>query len=65
MRNRLLIALLILLPSCAGTGVAGCEAWRPILIGAGDQLSAETARQILAHNLTGARICGWRPAGGA
>lgn len=64
MLNRLPIALLTLLPSCAATGGAGCEAWRPILIGAEDILSAETARQILAHNLTGARLCGWRPGAG-
>lgn len=57
----MLIVLLTLLPSCAATGSAGCEAWRPILIGAEDTLGAETARQILAHNLTGRRLCGWRP----
>lgn len=44
---------------CARTGSAGCEAWRPVLVSAGDVLSDETARAILAHNLTGRRLCGW------
>lgn len=51
--------ILTLLTGCAATGSGGCEMWRPILIGADDSLTAETARQILAHNLTGQRICGW------
>lgn len=56
LRRLMLAALLIPLASCAGTG---CEAWRPILVGSDDALSTETARAILAHNLTGRRICGW------
>ncbi|WP_211848281.1 hypothetical protein [Neoroseomonas eburnea] len=59
MRIVTLLVLMTLLPNCAGTGSAGCEAWRPILIGAEDQLTTETARAILAHNLTGRRLCGW------
>lgn len=57
----LLLAILTLLPSCAGTGAAptDCGAWRPILVGDGDTLTAETARAILAHNRTGRRLCGW------
>lgn len=53
------IALLMLLPSCAGTGGAGCEAWRPILVAEADGLTEPTARAILAHNLAGRRLCGW------
>lgn len=54
------IVLLILLASCAGTGAApDCSAWRPILVGDADVLTTETARAILAHNLTGRGICGW------
>ena len=53
------IALAILLPSCTGTGGAGCEAWRPILIGEADRFGEATARAILAHNRTGRRLCGW------
>lgn len=59
MRNVMLVGLLILLASCGATGGAGCEAWRPILMGDDDQISAETGRAILAHNLTGRRRCGW------
>lgn len=60
MRTLMLLGLLTLLPSCGATGPASeCAAWRPILIGEGDTLSTETARGILAHNLTGRRICGW------
>lgn len=55
----MLAALLILLPSCAGTGGAGCEAWRPVLIHDDDRLTEGTARAILAHNLAGRRLCGW------
>ncbi len=55
-----LIVSLILLSACAKTGpVNDCSAWRPILIGQQDNLTTETARAILAHNLTGRRLCGW------
>jgi hypothetical protein len=29
----------------------------------GDVLSDDTAKQILAHNLAGAKNCGWKPSG--
>lgn len=32
---------------------------RPIYIGAEDQLTDSTARQILMHNELGARLCKW------
>ena len=55
------VASLVLLTGCATDGIAtsGCEWTRPILVGDADVLTDETARQILAHNETGARICGW------
>ncbi|WP_206934123.1 hypothetical protein [Roseococcus thiosulfatophilus] len=61
MRTVLLLLLTILLPSCAATGPAvDCQAWRPIAIDEeADVVTRETARQILAHNLTGRRLCGW------
>jgi hypothetical protein len=60
MRTLLLTGVLILLASCAGIGGApDCSAWRPILVHDEDQLTTETARAVLAHNLTGRRICGW------
>lgn len=61
------LAAMLLLTSCASSGRAvtegACAAFRPILIGRGDVLTAETARQILAHDQAGARICGWKPGG--
>ena len=57
MRIGTLLLLLTLCASCAPA--AGCEAWRPILIGPEDRIGDETARGILAHNLTGRRLCGW------
>lgn len=57
MRTLRLLVLTIPLASCSAA--AGCEAWRPVMIGSEDQISDETARGILAHNLTGRRLCGW------
>lgn len=53
------IVLTIPLTSCGATGGEGCDAWRPILVSATDGLTPETAREILAHNRTGRRLCGW------
>lgn len=55
----LLLASLTLLPSCAAPGAVDCGAWLPILVADADVLTADTARAILAHNLTGRRLCGW------
>lgn len=59
--NVLLHASLILLVSCTMTGRDReyCKVSRPILISQADVLTDETARDILAHNLTGKRLCGW------
>lgn len=57
MRTLRLLALTIPLASCSAA--AGCETWRPIVIRSDDRVSDDTARQILAHNLTGRRLCGW------
>jgi hypothetical protein len=53
--------MLVLLTGCAATGpgIDPCGAWRPILVGRADVLTDGTARQILAHNETGRRLCGW------
>jgi hypothetical protein len=37
-----------------------CGPWRPILVSERDQLTRGTAEQVLAHNETGARVCGWK-----
>jgi hypothetical protein len=55
----MILALSWLVTGCAHRGTEGCEAWRPILRSQEDVLSVETARAILAHNLTGRRLCGW------
>jgi hypothetical protein len=56
----MLIGPLMLLTACTATGSGNdCVAWRPILISASDQFTDQTARAILAHNLTGQRLCGW------
>ena len=57
-----LLGLLILLPSCSGGGGGSfCLTARPIYVSGADRISIETARLILAHNETGARLCGWEP----
>lgn len=56
-----LLGLLTLLASCRAAGPAGgfCEAARPILVDPDDRLTRATAVQLLAHNESGARLCGW------
>lgn len=68
----------MLLSACATSGPAeqvphlvtririidtGCDWTRPIYVNKADVLADETAKAILAHNLAGAKRCGWRPAG--
>ncbi|MBP2233141.1 hypothetical protein J2847_006476 [Azospirillum agricola] len=57
---------LVLLTGCAtaGPGTEGaCAAFRPVYISRADALTDGTAEQLLAHNATGARLCGWRGRG--
>ncbi|EHM03478.1 hypothetical protein HMPREF9946_00074 [Acetobacteraceae bacterium AT-5844] len=55
------LASLTLLAGCAnsGAGIDPCGPWRPILVSRADTLTDGTARQILAHNETGVRMCRW------
>jgi hypothetical protein len=59
----LIVCLLMLLISgCTTVGrVTDCAWAEPILLAPEEipVLSEETKRQILAHNETGARLCGW------
>lgn len=58
----MLLASAILLPGCesAGPGPTDvCGPWRPILVTPRDALDRGTAADILAHNTTGERLCGW------
>jgi cellobiose-specific phosphotransferase system component IIA len=60
MRILVLTVSLILLSACEMIGRGNdCVAWRPILVHGDDHLTTETARDILAHNLVGRRLCGW------
>jgi len=55
-----------LLTGCLATGPetrvidTACSWTRPIYISKADVLSDGTARQIVAHNETGKRRCGWK-----
>jgi hypothetical protein len=55
------LGMLALLAGCAsgGVGIDPCGPWRPIYVSRADSLTDGTARAILAHNETGARLCGW------
>lgn len=66
----LLLPLAVLLQSCGTTGAVtespvivdnGCKWARPIYVSKSDKLTDPTADQILAHNMTGQRLCGWTP----
>ena len=69
------LPLAILLVSCATSGPGtkpdaapvivdnGCAWAKPIYVSKADVLTDGTAGAILAHNVTGARLCGWRPTG--
>lgn len=61
----LLLCLAAALTSCSGTGLAtkpetACAAFKPILVSHADILTPETADEILSHNLTGRKLCGWK-----
>lgn len=43
----------------AATAPDFCATAMPIYINKGDVFADDTARQILAHNKTGRKLCGW------
>ncbi len=51
----------VLLTGCAktGAGIDACGPWKPIYVSKQDTFTDETAKQILAHNLTGQKVCKW------
>lgn len=66
--SALAVTAAALLSGCGTAGhvaTDGCEWVRPILVSREDRLTEGTAEAILTHNLTGAEVCGWRPAKGA
>jgi hypothetical protein len=62
MRMMRLVAILIPLAACATDGAAPsvCAPWRPIFVTPREALDRGTAADILAHNETGGRLCGWK-----
>jgi hypothetical protein len=55
-------SMALLLTGCGLTGRAtdtACVAFGPIYVSQQDTLTDGTAEQILAHNLTGKKLCGW------
>ena len=58
-----LAVILIPLAACetGGPVTDPCGPWRAIRVSKADTLTGETARQISAHNETGARLCHWAP----
>lgn len=62
----MLMLLAILLSGCVDGSARGldvCAPWKPIFVSAADQLTDGTAREIVAHNEVGERLCGWRAPG--
>ena len=59
---RTLATLMLISVSIAGcaTSVGTCDWGKPIRPSRSDVLTRQTANQILAHNETGARLCGWK-----
>ena len=60
------LLLILLLGACATGGratkpEAACLAFKPVYVSRKDVLTDQTARDILANNETGARLCGWKP----
>jgi len=71
LKTKLLACLLVIpLSGCSGIGRetktvvidSGCYWTKPIRISRADILTEATAEQILAHNETGAKRCGWERA---
>jgi len=58
----LLTALTLALPACptSGDSCAGFKPIRPAIADI-DAISPGLARQIVAHNETGAQLCRWKP----
>ena len=60
---RLLIVMMLIsasLAGCAAPGGSFCDVASPIRTPIADMTVAEQ-RAALAHNLTGAKLCGWQP----
>lgn len=61
--SKRMFALCLMILSMSGCSTTGLEIdcnWvKPIYISKDDAMTVETARQVLEHNETGAKLCGW------
>jgi hypothetical protein len=60
-KSLIILLLAGLLAGCSTTAGDFCIVSHPIRPSSSDSLTEGTARQVLAHNEYGARVCGWRP----
>ncbi len=61
-RMWVLSLMLLSLTSCSGTGQGSndfCQYAKAIYLDKADKLTPSTSRQILEHDMTGRRLCGW------
>ena len=61
MRMMMLAWLAVSLAGCGIKIGVDCDWAAPIRPSRADHLTSDTRRQILAHNETGAKLCGWQP----
>lgn len=61
MRRMMLVLPAAFLAGCGISVTAECDWAEPIRPSRADDLTPGTQRQILAHNETGAKLCGWQP----
>jgi hypothetical protein len=57
--QKMLMAWLVV--CLAGCEIRDCDWAQPIRPSRADHLTEGTQRQILGHNATGAKLCGWQP----
>lgn len=57
----MLLCAMLLMSGCATITKNSCDWAAPIRPSVSDHLTDGTARQILEHNLTGQKLCGWKP----
>lgn len=55
----ILIPILFLISACSVGSVTDCTAFGAIYVSKDDKLTQQTKRQVVTHNETGERICGW------
>lgn len=61
MQTMILVWLAVFLAGCGISLTAECDWAEPIRPSQADDLTPGTQRQILVHNETGAKLCGWQP----